>query len=327
MQRKTLRQWAGQAQVVVVARVRTPLQVWSAPDGSDHQEYFSLEVVETLAGDPGARVLDVFAHAEGEPRIRAGDTLVLFLDRTGLSPEFTALAERFPFFTGQGAGQEWRIDPDDPTVPTLVRQWRALQTEPDDRASLRLVIVQLQAGDPRLAADAIVELVRLRGRPDFAADPEDRASLVAMSQSADRPVAQRLALIQILDGVEGFSAVDAIVSLARSRLSPPERVVVARACARVLDPQVTRWLGEMLESSGSATRIAALGSAAGRPELADQIVSLTDDPDPQVARAAVRALGADSSPKATAALERIAAGEGPAAALAAGVLRGRDRPS
>ena len=117
---------------MVLARVLAPLRAWSAPDGSDHQEYFSAEVLERIDGDPGGKQIDVFAHAEGEPRLRTGDHVVLFLDETAQRAEFATLAVRFPHFTTQGAGQEWRFDPNDPTLPDLVRRWRALAGKNDD---------------------------------------------------------------------------------------------------------------------------------------------------------------------------------------------------
>ena len=308
---------------MVLARVLAPLRAWSAPDGSDHQEYFSAEVLERIDGDPGGKQIDVFAHAEGEPRLRTGDHVVLFLDETAERAEFATLAVRFPHFTTQGAGQEWRFDPDDPTMPDLVRRWRALAGKNDEGARMRLLVEQLQDGNPRLASDAITELVGMRARSGFASDPEARATLVGMSRDQERKLQHRLVLIRLLDGSENYSAADELLKIAATDLQAPERVAVLRSSARIGDPRVTKWIGTQIDSSEDMVRIAALASAAGRPDLLLRIEATAAQAQRQIARAAVRALAADPSAESTAALGRIATGGGSAASLAEAEMRNR----
>lgn len=301
--RRTLRQWTEQARIIVVAKVLSPLRVWTAPDRSDHQEYFSVRVIETLAGAAPPTELDVFAHAEGEPRLRVGDTMLLFLDPTAERAEFASLSERFPYFTTQGAGQEWTFSPGDPAVPSVAKDWRALRERGGAYAGRRaLLIRQLESRDPRLHADALAELVRMRASPEFAADREGIGRLVAMTRSAERSIPQRIALIKVLDGVDGFAAADALLSLDHPGLSTRDRSTLIRACGYVADPRVTAWLREQLGSPEVEVRLAVL-SAVGtgvHPDLAEPVAALTESPDPRLAGAATRALAAlDASAAAT----------------------------
>jgi hypothetical protein len=96
--RRTLRQWAQEADAIVVAQFRSGMQVWRAPDASDAQEFFSVRVIETLRGSVAGDI-EFFAHAEGEPRWRPGDVAILFLDRTAEHAELGRVAERFPHFS------------------------------------------------------------------------------------------------------------------------------------------------------------------------------------------------------------------------------------
>lgn len=326
--RRTLRQWTEQARLIVVVEVRSPLRVWTAEDGSDHQEYFSVRVVETLAGASPAEALDVFAHAEGEPRFRVGDTMMLFLDRTAEHSEFAALASRFPYFTTQGAGQEWTFVREDPTVPAIARAWRDLRGRPESHAARRkLLIRQLESDDSRLQADALVELLRLRQSPEFTADPEGRDRLVQMTSAGDLSISQRVALIKILDGTEGFSAAHALLALADADVDPRERITIIRACGFVRDPVITAWLREQLRAPDVELKLAALTAAGSgmHPDLSKQVARLALDPNPRLARAAVGALSAIDTPEATESLRRAATGTGGAAGLAAIELRRRTR--
>ena len=171
VRRRSLRQWSQQSALVAVADVLTPIQIWSAADGSDHQEYFTIRVFETVAGawlvgKRGAEV-DVFAHAEGQPRIRVGDRMMVFLDRSADHPEFAQLAKHFPYFTSQGAGDEWKVDGDDPVLPGIVREWRELRNGETYVALRTLVLRELAVKNARIRGDGIGELLRLRGRNEF----------------------------------------------------------------------------------------------------------------------------------------------------------------
>jgi len=301
--RRTLRQWTEQARLIVVAEVLSPLRVWTAPDRSDHQEYFSVRVIETLAGAPPATELDVFAHAEGEPRLRVGDTMLLFLDPAAERAEFASLSTRFPYFTTQGAGQEWTIPPGDPALRSLAAAWHALSARGGAYSDRRdLLIRQLASHDRRLRADAMTEFVRMRASPEFAADRVGIERLTAMTKAADRSIPERIALIKLLDGIEGFSAASALVSLDRPDLSTRDRVTIIRACGYVTDPAATPWLREQLRSPDIDVQLAVLSAVrtGAHAVLADAVATLTKSPDPRVARAATRALAAiDSRTTAT----------------------------
>ena len=114
--------------------------------------------------------LEFFPHAEGFPSFRAGDRALLFLERTADRDEFRSLAARFPWFSAQGAGQEWILPPDDAGVRILevarrLASHRAQRPTDPTRALRDVVLAELASGVPRLRRDAIAELVTARLRP------------------------------------------------------------------------------------------------------------------------------------------------------------------
>ncbi len=322
--RRTLSDWTAGSRVIAVARIASPLQVWSAPDGSDHQEYFSVEVVEPLAGTLPSTSLDVFPHAEGEPRLRVGATMILFLDPTAERAEFAHLAGRFPYFTAQGAGQEWIFDSIRREIPDAVLAWRRVQRNGGAYAERRdLVLAQLESPEPLLRADAIFELTRLRSAPEMAADEnlQKRLALLVASQRIEIP--RRLALIKILEGLPGYDASTALLDLAGGDLTSADRIAVIRSCRGSDDSRVLAWLAAQLDSPEAPVRAAALTALAspqGAP-LADRIARAAADPDQRVARAAVASLATIATPAALARLESIAASDAPVAPQAAARLR------
>jgi len=308
-QRQTLRQWAQQANSIAIAEIRSPLRVWSAADGSDHQEFFSVRIVEHLAGDSPDAALDVFPHAEGMPRYDVGDTVLLFLDRTAGRAEFANLAARFPFFTTQGAGHEWKIEPGDREVPSIALAWRE-NSGGGYATSRALLLRQLESAHPRMRTEAIGELVQLRASPAFRSDTEAHARMADMLRSDRLSVPERIGLIRVLEGVPGFSAAAALLALGGERLTPEQRVAVIRACGSVPGDGVTSWVRHQLREGDTPTRVAAL-LALGDLKAADAVddiaaAATAADADPAVAHAAIRALGAIEGDSAVAALHVLA---------------------
>jgi hypothetical protein len=330
-QRQTLRQWAQQASVIVVAEIRSPLQVWSADDGSDHQEFFAVSVVEALAGETSGSALDVFPHAEGVPRYEVGDTVLLFLDRTAERAEFAHLAVRFPYFTTQGAGHEWKLDGDDRTVASIALAWRAAARGNSYSARRALLLRQLDTAHSRLRAEAVAELTQLRTSAEFRSDADTHARLATMAKSDRLSVNERIGLIRILDGVPGFSPGAALLHLAAEEgLEATQRIAVIRAGGVVRDDRVTSWLRSQLRSGDAPTQIAALLSlgdlrcAESVPDIA--LLATADATDLRVVHAAIRALGTIEGDPAVAALEALAASSrSSVGSLARAQLRGLDR--
>src|SRR5690606_9990738 len=165
-ERTSLREWLTRSALVVVAEFESDVEMWSAPDGSDRQEFFRVRVLETLKGPAPASPLEFFPHAEGFPRFQAGDRALLFLARSDARREFAALATRFPWFSVQGAGHEWRLAPgaEGARVLATARRWLALRGDaPSDPigAVRSLLVDQLGSEVPALRADAVAELVRM----------------------------------------------------------------------------------------------------------------------------------------------------------------------
>ncbi len=199
-QRRSLRQWSQQARILAVVEVTAPLRVWSAPDGSDHQEYFSARVLEVIDGDIEPGDIDFFAHAEGEPRYRVGDRALLFLDRSAEHSEFAKLSARFPLFTTQGAGQEWTFGSADRSIVDAAIAWRALRGKEGYRDRVAVVLRQLESSDSRLQVEAMTDLVFLGRLPDFRADLQSKARIKALVAS-DRVVPSvRRGLEYVLSG-------------------------------------------------------------------------------------------------------------------------------
>lgn len=309
-QRQTLRQWAQQANSIAIAEIRSPLQVWSAADGSDHQEFFNVRIVEHLAGDSPGTELDVFPHAEGMPRYDVGDTVLLFLDSTAGRGEFAHLATRFPFFTTQGAGHEWVIEPGDREVPSIALAWREQASGGGYAPRRSLLLRQLESAHPQMRAEAIGELFQLRAIAEFRSDAEAHARIADLARSDRLSVPERIGLIRVLDGFPGFSAAATLLALGGERLTPDQRVAVIRACGSVPGDGVTSWVRRQLRDGDTPTQVAALlalGDLKAEEAVADiAAVATATDAAPAVAHAAIRALGAIEGDSAVAALQVLA---------------------
>lgn len=262
-ERTSLREWLTRSALVVVAEFESDVEMWSAPDGSDRQEFFRVRVLETLKGPAPASPLEFFPHAEGFPRFQAGDRALLFLERSDARREFAALATRFPWFSVQGAGHEWRLAPgaEGARVLATARRWLALRGDaPSDPigAVRSLLVDQLGSEVPALRADAVAELVRMRELPGFL-DDEGVAAFAPFTTSPALSIGQRLALVRLLDGGPGFDpnpALRALAVEARSG-SNAELAQTIRAAAASDDPALQTWLAELADDERTWVRRAA----------------------------------------------------------------------
>jgi HEAT repeat protein len=309
-QRRTLRQWAQQADAVVVAEIVSPLAVWNAPDGSDHQEFFSIRVEEVIAGTPDGDRLDVFPHAEGEPRYAAGDRALLFLDRTASRAELARLAARFPYFTTQGAGHEWVLTETDSEIPSIARAWRELRADGNPGARRALLVRELEQANPQLRAEALADLTQLGSDQGGALDRQTAARLTDLVRSERLGVAERIALIRILERDPDYPAAGEMARLADRAGDPRERLTVIRASGSLRGPAITDWLRQRLHEADPDVRCAALFALAQSWHQAavPEIVALVQDETVarRVGTAAVRTLGAIADPAAIAALRGVA---------------------
>ncbi len=322
--RTTLRQLAGSSELVLRVEFSSPLEVWSAADGSDHQEYFSARVIEAVKGSPSGATLDFFSHAEGEPRWRTGDVALLFLDRTASRAEFARLAGRFPWFSIQDAGLEWRVPRgEEKEIVQAARAWAALGPDPEIARVRALVLKGLRSPSSALRADALSELVRAREAQHFFATASDVRPFAALTAQGPLSVPQRVALVKLLEGAPGFDAAARLRALTKAPLGPGDRTTLIRVAGSVPDPALSAWLADLLAAPDATVRRDAV-TALGHPwhgEHAVAVAAATADPDPAVARAAVRALGGIGSSGAREALEKIASDEGFLGVLAAAEVR------
>lgn len=267
-ERATLREWIGRSALVVVAELESDTLMWQAPDGSDRQEHFRARALETLRGAAPAGAFDFFPHAEGFPSFRAGERVLLFLEPTADRIEFAALAPRFAWFSVQGAGQEWKLDgPEGVRILEIARRWSALlaRGSPDaPRAVRELLLAELASAVPRLRADAVTELARMRELPGFL-DAEAVAAFAAFADAPALPVTQRLALVRLLEGAPGFDAPPRLRALAREAEAGPALAQLIRAAGSSGDPELRAWLGGLADDERPWVRRearAALGGAA-----------------------------------------------------------------
>lgn len=269
--RTTLRQQAEGAASVAVVELETGLVTWSAPDGSDHQEYLRARTISVLKGEALPATIELFPHAEGEPRWQAGERAIVFLDRTAQRAEFLSLAARFPWFTVQGAGQEWVLDATgEGEVTASVRAWidlAAHAVDADATARLRETLLrQLRARDERLRRDAISELVRARQRPDLFAAPKDVAPFAKLCAPGRLAPSERVALALLLDGAPGFDTNARLRAMTREPLSPPDRLVLARASALRGDAALRAWLEALRDDPDLGLRSEVEAALARAPQ-------------------------------------------------------------
>jgi hypothetical protein len=305
----TLRQWASDSKLIVVADILTPLSVWKATDGSDLQEYLSVGVVETIKGGPAPAEIDFFPHTEGEPRYRVGDRVLLFLQPTAERADFAKLAERFPYFTVQGAGNEWRVDTAGAPEVARAREWAALPPTAGVADVRGILLRQMRGGTDRLRRDALLELVRVRENPGFWPDAAAVAPFVEIARGTDIAFADRVALIVLLRDSPGFDAAGSLLTLARAEIPEREQIVLVRAAGPIDDPRSSAWLGALLEDESSRIRrqaALALGHAWHSSQVPRLSAAARLD-ERRVARAAVASLAAIGTAPARASLEAVAA--------------------
>ncbi len=312
IQQPSLRQLLQASDAVAVVEFVSPLRIWEASDGSDRQEYFTVRTVETLAGDPPPTRFDVFPHAEGMPRFSEGDAALLFARRTAEHPEFARLASRFPYYTLQQAGQEWKVSaPGGEAIRAAAAAYDEMRggTAAESLPALRGLLLQsLRSGVAPLREDAIGELVRARNVPGFFGSPQDAAAFTSLVARPGLPVTTRVALARILDGVGGFRGDAVIASITQEPLGDAERVELIRAASSARDAAVTAWLVGLLGNPDPALRREA-AYALGRPWHAGSAGALAEalgDPDPTVARAALRSLGGHATVESGTMLQRVA---------------------
>jgi hypothetical protein len=264
-ERATLREWITRSELVVVALFEDGPRVWQAPDGSDRQEFFRVRVDEALHGVAPTGSFEFFPHAEGFPRFRAGDRALLFLEPTRARAEFASLAPRFPWFSVQGAGQEWILaGTDGEAARAIARRWASLRAAGagDPTGAVRALLVdELGSGVARLRADAVSELVRVHALPGFL-DAEGVAALAPFADAPALSLTQRLALVRLLEGRPGFDVRPRLRALAREAEagSGAELAQMMRVAGASDDPELHAWLAALAGDARPWVRREAAGA-------------------------------------------------------------------
>ena len=309
--RATLRQYVQHSAVCFVAEFASGPLLWVAPDASDRQDYFRVRTLEVLRGAAPPELFEFFPHAEGFPSFRAGDRALVFLERTASRPEFAPLAERFPWFSVQEAGEEWRLSGAEGEAALSLARGYADLADAGDAALLpglrALLAGALGSPFPALRADARAELIRLRGSARFFASRDDVAPFAALATSPAIPLAERISLARLLEGAPGFDASGAFSSFVAEPRSRDDTVTLVRVYATSADPAAAAWILARLEAPDPGVRReAAIALGRGRrPEHVAALGRAAGDPDGDVARAAIGALGAIGDPAAREALRAV----------------------
>ncbi|MDJ0786006.1 MAG: HEAT repeat domain-containing protein [Myxococcota bacterium] len=313
--RATLRQAVARADAVVVARFETGVLAWQAPDGTDRQDHYRVTPTTSLKGEVPEGPLRFFPHAEGLPGFREGDRSLLFLERSADHGEFAPLAEALPWYSTQGAGDEWHV-PDGEIGERLlgiVRGYAGLDSlAPEARAkALRgLLERSLSSRHPPLRVDALNELSR--SGASLLRTPADAAPFVALVSDRELPLTERLLLLRALDGTPSLDA-ETRATLWNGLLAEPAEGAAALARIRAAGAQeghaLSRFVVAQLSDPDPALRREA-ARALGHPRHAAHAEALGQaarDEDEAVARAAIQALGAQGEPDARRTLETLAA--------------------
>lgn len=322
-----LRQLAARCDLALVARFEPGPRRWRAPDGSASVEYFTVRVEETLGGEPPGRRLDFVPHAEGFPSFEAGDRAVIFLEKDAGHSGPASGTARFPLYSVQSAGQEWRLGAQDDDLVSVVRGYLALRSASGSEGLDRfraILLQELRSADPRLREDAVRELIRLGRSRVLFGTPEALAPFASLLEPRGLPVAESVVLASILEAQADLDVTPHLRALAGQTLSSRERSALIRAAGRSRDRWLSGWLATQLGDPDPTVRSDA-ATALGQPWHAGQVPALARaarDPDERVARAALRALTRVGTEPATAALRELASdGSAPLRRVAVAELR------
>ncbi len=314
---QTLRRLARSADLVVIAELPHGEGQWRAPDG-ERVATFEARVVEVLAGTPPAEPrFEFFAHALIVPGWQAGDRAILFLHRTRGTPELAPRSVRFPFYSVQLPGREWRISgASDAAIVEATRAYADLAGLPDDQRLPRfrqILVTCLGSSIEPLVTDALSEIAAVGVSEAFLPDAPSVAPFAAIARDPTRPLVTRLALAKALKDRPGFDFDAALVALTAGEHPPAELRSLLRTAADSQAPALGLWIAGVLDHDDPLIRREA-AYALGRPWHAVRAPALAKalaDPDLRVSRAAVRALGAMGSAAARQALERTVSGPHP----------------
>jgi hypothetical protein len=318
--RGTLRQWVQHSAAALHAEIVSGPEIWTAPGGGDRQEFFRARPIERIAGtSPTGGTFDFFPHAEGFPGFAPGDRVLLFLERSDERAEFAGLAARFPWFSVQGAGEEWRLAGEDDPALALARAWSAwLVDGGTDRERFAVLLAQgLGSGDDALARDALLELIRARALPGVL-DAQGVARFAPFVSAPALGIPRRSALFRLLAERPGFDPAGPFARLVADAATPEERRILVIQLGTFEGSGATAWLSAWSRDPDARVRRAVVEVQARRGEAADlELLARALGDEPGVARAAIRALGtlrADGTqpdPRTRALLEATAKGDDP----------------
>lgn len=264
------------------------------------------EALEVIKGSaPIGGRLRFVQHGHGVPLYRAGQQVILFLQRIERSQELASLAGQVDWVSIQ----EGDALDGDPVVVAALRAYAAIEKLPAAQrpAALRRTTVELLASpDPRLASSAVRDIALARDVPIVTA--EDLPALEHVLASPATPIGVRAGLLAEL---ERRGLVDAPAKWAKlvRETRGSDRIAAVRAVAAHPSPPVTRELVALLASDDTLLVPAAAISlgAPGNDAAVEPLAKLLGSSDARVRNAAIRGLGRIDTPAANARLAEAAA--------------------
>jgi len=308
---KPLRRLATGASAIVVADV---LRAESYDE--DRLRVHRVRVTRVLRGrldEPEPGVVEMGPASPRLPLLTAGQRVVVLLD---VAPRYTYLTQHLPSgdYYEAVAGRAGVIpvggDAEIDTVEKVLAEGAesaGLERVAAAAARRRLAFVELASGNPRLAADALVELGQLGTFASLSAD--EVATLKRTFGDRRIEPSTRAGLMTLLGERKVGGTLDALAGAETETPALLEAFMDARAALGA--PPRAADLSSQLSSSDPATRAAALHALAHSedPQTLDQLTHYaTLDQSTDVRVAAVEAMGERKRPDAVPVLTRTFTG-------------------
>lgn len=313
---KSLSGLVAESDLVLRARivsVEERLPLTGEPAG-DARPAVEAEVLEVLKGSLESERVRFVQHGHGVARFEEGGEALLFLQPIARSRELDALARSgaFAWVSLQEHDQEYALAP--PTREPLLAAVRAYVAAAEaPTAELRFASLRranralLTSGDAQLAASSLKDLVAAPQLPLVGA--EDLPALEPVLADPGTSMGVRVALLSELERRGLVAGTSRWLALLSSDAPSRDRVTAVRAAASSADPAVRARLIALLEDPDPEVAAAAVGAVAvpGNSVAVGPLAAALSDDSPRVRLAAVRGLGRIATPKAFEALEVAAA--------------------
>ncbi len=272
------------------------------------------EVLEVLKGRLDASRVHFAQHGHGVLQFEPGSETLLFLIDIGRSRELDALgaAGTHAWVSLQEHGDDYPLEAATRDRVLAVAQAYVVADAATsggvrEAALRRATLGLLTSGDPHLAASAVRDLVLAPGVRLVTA--EDAPALQGVLDDPRLSMGVRVALLAELERREIVEGPPAWLRLLSAETPPRDRVVAVRAAGVSPSPAVRVRLLALVgdpDPEIAAAAVVALGARGERAAVESLAEALAQGAEP-VRRAAIRGLGSIATPEAERVLEAAAA--------------------